>query len=59
MRTIEELTANGDARELRARRRSLTAYRDVLARDEYCKDERLDVEYDIMLINNRLTELED
>ena len=58
MRLLHEVLENGTIPELRARRRSAVAYRDVLAKDPYCKDEMISVECDIMDINDRLSELE-
>lgn len=58
MSNLADLLKTGSVKQLKAKKRSCLAYRDKLARQNYTKDERIDVEYDIRTINERIGELE-
>ena len=58
MRKLVEILQTGTIPELRARRRSLVAYRDKMARTGRDEDERLEADIDIQEINERIKVME-
>jgi len=56
LRKLKDILLDGDNREMKAYRRKLTAYKHKLAKDIYAEDERLGVEENIRLINEKIKE---